>query len=223
MQAVNRLGYEENSLVVFTSDNGPETPVTLEESKGQWEDPIRDRCFGTPGPWRGMKRFVYEGGHRVPGIVRYPDRIQPGTLSSQLVNGTDWMPTLCALCNAPLPSDRVIDGTSLLPLFEGKSLERHTPACWMLPADYPDLPSMAMRQENLVMIGWFNPKKKKQGMSEWIKSADLTRFELYDLSIDVSQRNDLSAIRKEAFTRLKEKMSMLWREIRMEGPLWKKR
>jgi arylsulfatase A len=130
------------------------------------------------------------------------------------------MPTICALCNAPLPSDRVIDGISLLPLFEGKRLERHIPACWMLPADYPDLPSMAMRRDNLVMIGWFNPKKKTQGMSEWVKSAGLIRFELYDLSTDVSQRHDLGAIRKEESARMKEEMSKLWREIQKEGPLW---
>ena len=72
MKTLDSLGLRDNTLVFFTSDNGPEDPVTYEESLGQWEDPIRDKCFGTPGIYRGMKRFVYEGGHRVPGIARYP-------------------------------------------------------------------------------------------------------------------------------------------------------
>ncbi|MGD7651885.1 MAG: sulfatase-like hydrolase/transferase, partial [Verrucomicrobiales bacterium] len=67
VKAIDDQGHKDDSMVVFTSDNGPETPVTVEESNNEWEDPIRDRCFGTPGAWRGMKRYVYEGGHRVPG------------------------------------------------------------------------------------------------------------------------------------------------------------
>ena len=78
MNTLEKLGLKENTLVVFTSDNGPETPVTVEESLGLWDDPIRDKCFGTPGILSGMKRFPYEGGHRVPGIVRFPGVIPAG-------------------------------------------------------------------------------------------------------------------------------------------------
>lgn len=90
MDTVDDLGFRDNTLVVFTSDNGPEYPVNFMESHGQWDDPIRDRCFGTPGPLRGMKRFTYEGGHRVPGIIRWPGRTPAGAVSDSLINGTDF-------------------------------------------------------------------------------------------------------------------------------------
>lgn len=66
MRFLDEQGLKENTLVIFTSDNGPEYPVTLLESNGEWEDPIRDKSFGSPGELRGMKRYPYEGGHRVP-------------------------------------------------------------------------------------------------------------------------------------------------------------
>ena len=225
MRGVDRLGFRENSLVVFTSDNGPETPVTLEESGGKWEDPIRDRCFGTPGPFRGMKRFVYEGGHRVPGLVRWPGQIKPGTLSAELVNGTDWLPTICAMAGAPLPSDRVIDGTSLLPIFNGQTIKREIPVCWMFPVsdDYYYLPSMAMRQGSWTLVGWFDPIAPGQNRSAWVKTTGLSRFELFDLSIDLSQRYDLSQLSGAELGPMKETMIRLWQSIQSEAPLWKTR
>lgn len=223
LRVVDRDGGREKSLVIFTSDNGPETPVIVEESGNQWEDPIRDRCFGTPGPWRGMKRFVYEGGHRVPGIVRWPGKIQAGSISGQLVNSTDWLPTLCAITGTRLPEDRVLDGVNILAAFHGKPIERAIPASWMSPVgyDYRYLPSMAMREGDHVMIGWFEPKTGKQGNSEWVKSTFLNRFALYDLSIDASQRYELSSIRPELFARIREKMRTHWKDVQEEAPDWR--
>ena len=91
-------------VVIFTSDNGPEYPVNEIESRGLWKDPLRDRSFGTPGPLRGMKRYTYEGGHRVPLLLRWPGRVREGIVSDELVNGTDLLPTLCELAGAPVPT-----------------------------------------------------------------------------------------------------------------------
>jgi len=224
MKAIDKQGNRDDSIVIFTSDNGPETPVTVQESQNQWEDPIRDRCFGNPGPWRGMKRYVFEGGHRVPGIVRWPGTLQPGTISSELVNGTDWMPTVCKVAGIPLPSDRIIDGVNITSALLGKSVERPIPACWMFPVgyDYRYLPSMAMRDGNDVMIGWFIPKRGEQGNSEWVRSTQLNRFALYDLSVDRSQANELNTQRPEDYERMKKKMEALWMGIQKEAPDWKK-
>lgn len=223
MKAVEKLGKDENTMVVFTSDNGPETPVTVQESANQWEDNSRDRSFGTPGHWRGMKRYVYEGGHRVPGIVRLPGKVEAGSVSTQLVNGTDWLPTVCHLAGVEVPSDRTIDGTNIMPALKGTAVEREIPACWMFPVgyDYRYLPSMAMRDGNYSMIGWFEPKRGEQGNSEWVKSTKLNRFALYDLSVDRSQANELSKHRPEDFERLKKKMIALWTNIQEEAPDWK--
>ena len=222
MKSIDKAGDREDSLVIFTSDNGPETPVTVEESNNEWEDPIRDRCFGTPGPWRGMKRFVFEGGHRVPGIVRWPNKVAPNTLSPALINGTDWFTTACQAAGIKLPSDRTIDGVDILPALRGKEVARDIPACWMFPVGYDSrlLASMSMRQGKHVMVGWFDPKGMGQGNSQWVRSTPLIKFELYDLSLDRSQSYELSKTRPKVFTKLQTQMKTLWKDIQSEAPDW---
>ena len=222
LESLEAQGKTEESVVVFTSDNGPETPVTFEESGNQWEDPIRDRCFGTPGPWHGMKRYVLEGGHRVPGIVRWPGEIEAGSISKELVNGTDWLPTICHAVGLDVPSDRVIDGVDALPALKGRKVERPIPACWMYPANYDSryLPNMAMRDGDQVLIGWFAPKGDKQATSEWILSTKLERFTLYDLGIDRSQAYELNEKLPDELKRMKSKMNTLWSSIQKEAPDW---
>lgn len=221
IQAIDSNGHKDNSIIIFTSDNGPETPVTVEESENLWEDKSRDLCFGTPGPWKGMKRHVFEGGHRVPGIVRWPAKVKPGSISTQLINGTDWMATACKVAGIQLPSDRTIDGVDITPALQGKPVERTIPACWMFPVayDYRYLPSMAMRHENKVIIGWFEPKKDTQGNSQWVRSTKIKRFALYDLNIDRSQANELKNAKD--YPKIKQKMETLWHNIQKEAPDWK--
>lgn len=220
MKAVDEMKLRDNSLVFFTSDNGPEYPVTLEISGGEWEDPLRDRCFGTPGPWRGMKRYTYEGGHRIPGIARWPGHIKAGTVSDELINGTDFLPTLCDLGGASIPQDRVIDGTSLVPVFKEKSIKRDIPPCWIFPAGYTYIPHIAMREKEFVLIGWLNEKKEEQLWMNWIKSARIEAFELYNLKKDKKENQNVSQENPELFQSMIDKMKKLWRDIQAEGPVW---
>jgi len=215
---------DDNTMIIFTSDNGPETPVTVQESDNQWEDPIRDHCFGTPGPWRGMKRYVYEGGHRVPGIIRWKGVVKPGSVSNELINGTDWMPTICKAAGISVPTDRTIDGVDITPSLNGNPVERTIPACWTYPAHYDSrsLPGISMRDGNYAMVGWFAPRKSAQGLSEWVKSTKLTRFSLYDLSIDRSQTNELNKLLPKEYKRLKTKLEALWLDIQKDAPDWRK-
>ncbi len=215
---------KKNTVIFFTSDNGPETPVTVEESHNEWTDKIRNRCFGSTGPWRGMKRFVFEGGHRVPGIMRWTGKVKPGLISDQLVNGTDVLPTICEIVGIEKPGDRVIDGVSLLPLLNGDQVTRDIPACWMFPVgyDYMYLENMAMRDGNYLMMGCFEKPAKDQKHLPWIKSTKLADFQLYDLGLDVSQRYDLSKVRPEVYAKMKKRMTKLWQEIQAEGPDWQK-
>lgn len=224
MKAVDEKGDKENSIVIFTSDNGPETPVTVEESGNQWSEPIRDLCFGSPGLWRGMKRYVYEGGHRVPGIVRWSGEVAAGTISTELVNGTDWMPTLCKVVGIKMPDDRAIDGVDIVSALKGEAAERVIPACWTFPVhgDTTNLAGISMRDGKYTMLGWFTAKKRGQSRSEWVKSTHLTRFALYDLSVDRSQANELNEIRPEEYERLKKKLEVLWGGIQGDAPEWTK-
>ena len=222
MASVEKQGKKEETMVVFTSDNGPETPVTVEESENQWEDPIRDRCFGSPGPWRGMKRYVFEGGHRVPGLVRWPKKVEAGSLSSALINGTDWFVTACEAAGVATPNDRIIDGVNITVALQGEEAERPVPACWMFPVGYDSrmLASMSMRVGHHVLVGWFDPKQGKMGNSEWVRSTSLTRFELYDLKLDRSQNYPLNDSQPELLKEMREQMVSLWKGIQKDAPDW---
>lgn len=121
MDALDKAGVAEDTLLFFTSDNGPVA-----------------RFGGTTGGLRGGKRSDHEGGIRVPGVARWPGRIKPGTVSDVPVIGTDIFATVLDIARIPLPADRTIDGVSMLPAFKGEPLERPVPLFWrthVSPAD----------------------------------------------------------------------------------------
>ncbi len=218
---LDSLGLRNDTLVFFTSDNGPEYPVNRLESNGEWDDPIRDRCFGTPGPLRGMKRFTTEGGHRVPAIVRWPGHIDAGTTSDALVNGTDILPTLCELAGIEPPSDRTIDGESIVEALRGKTFFRRRPVCWNFPThEYSFVPPMVMRDESYALLAHFNGKDPEQTWMDWLKTARPERYELYDLSRDVGQREDLSEAMPEKAAQLAAKLEAAWKDIQADAPVW---
>lgn len=232
MEFLEKEGLKENTLVIFTSDNGPEYPVIPAESNGEWEDPIRDKSFGTPGDLRGMKRFAYEGGHRVPGIIRWPGHVPAGTVSDKLFNGTDFLPTICRLAGARIPEDRAIDGADAFNAFLNLEYERPILPLWLFPVGYSHLPGMAhmaMRGGEYVLIGNLEPswenyrsttKTGKTQPVDWIKTAVPTSFELYNIKTDVAQKNDLANVETETLLNMIPKMQRIWIEIRDEGPWW---
>ncbi|MFC2117450.1 sulfatase [Bacteroidota bacterium] len=221
MDALDKQGLRENTLVIFTSDNGPEYPVNFLESKGQWDDPIRDRCFGTPGLLRGMKRFTYEGGHRVPGIIRWPGYAPAGQVNNTLINGTDLLPTICKLIGIPQPDDRTIDGENVLPAFMGKSIKRQRPIVWSAPVhEYEFVPPMTLRDGNYLLVGFFNEKIPDQLWMDWIKTAQPEKYSLYNLISDIGQQEDLADLMPEKLAELAEKMKIMWKDLQAEAPVW---
>lgn len=105
LATLDRLGLDEHTLIAFTSDNGP------------WL--IFGNHAGSAGPLREGKGTTFEGGQRVPGIVRWPGHIPAGQVSDELVTAMDLLPTLARLAGAELPGDRVIDGHDIWPLLAG--------------------------------------------------------------------------------------------------------
>ena len=218
---VDQLGHKENTMIIFTSDNGPEYPVNLLESKGEWDDPIRDNCFGSPGPLRGMKRFTYEGGHRVPGIVRWPASVPAGMKSDALINGTDFLPTLCTLAGIVPPADRTIDGENVLSAFKGQSYQRAQPVAWSAPVhEYEFIPPMTYRDGQYLLVAWFTPKNPEELWMTWLKKASPERYELYDLSTDISESHDLATKMPGKVQSLSVGMNRLWSDIQKEAPVW---
>lgn len=114
-KTLERLGMAENTVVMFSSDNGPETTTVVRMRADYGHDGAR--------PWRGMKRDQWEGGHRVPFLVRWPGRIAAGSTSRQTVCLTDVLATCAAITGAKLPSDAAEDSFDLLPVLLGKANE----------------------------------------------------------------------------------------------------
>ena len=111
MQTLEELGIAEDTLVLFTSDNGPEVRTTWHMRHDHKHDPAR--------PWRGVKRDQWEGGHRVPLLARWPGHVEMSSRTDQTVCLTDVMATCAELVESPLPHDAAEDSISFLPVLLG--------------------------------------------------------------------------------------------------------
>jgi arylsulfatase A len=191
MRTLDELKLTDNTVIIFTSDNGPEG------------DGIKSPGRGSTGGLRGRKRAVYEGGIRVPGIVYWPGKTKPGTTSDVPVIGSDIFVTAVGIAGAKLPTDRVLDGGNLLAAIESRAVERTRPLYWRC-AIAPGPLKTAMR------IGdW-----------KILADEKLTQFEIYDLKSDPQEKNDLSAAQPGKLTELKTALVKLNTEIEAEGPDW---
>ena len=140
----------DKTLIIFSSDNGP---VTVEAAE-PWELSMA----GETGGLRGKKRFLFEGGIRVPGIIRFPGVVAAGTVLHTPASVLDLMPTIAAMTGAVMPDDRPIDGMSLLPLITGEQHTRTRPMYWSLPT--PDGMEYAIRDGDwkLILDGLGTPR-----------------------------------------------------------------
>ena len=113
--ALRANGLEENTLVIFSADNGPE--------KYAFE---RTRKFDhvSMGELRGLKRDIWEGGHRVPFIVKWPGKIKPGTVSDEVINQVDIMGTVASIIGYKLPNEAAVDSYDLLPVLKGEEYKK---------------------------------------------------------------------------------------------------
>jgi len=111
LDALETSGVANNTLVLFTSDNGFAAYVGAEH--------LENRGHYPSGPLRGYKRDAWEGGHRLPFILRWPGVVAPGSKCEQLVHHADLMPTLCEVTGVPIPAGAAPDGFSLVPLLQG--------------------------------------------------------------------------------------------------------
>ena len=135
MQTLDQEGVANNTLFIFTSDNGPVA-----------------KFGGTTGGLRGGKRSDHEGGIRVPGIVSWPGHIAAGTTSTIPVVGTDIFTTVLSITGIPVPKDRTIDGVNMLPALAGKAVERPIPLFWRTHVSRPDN-RVAMRIGDWKIVG----------------------------------------------------------------------
>lgn len=116
LTTLEQLEIADNTIVIFTSDNGPETTSVIHMRADHGHDGAR--------PWRGVKRDSWEGGHRVPFLVRWPGKAKAGTVSAQLTSLTDVMATVAAITGVELPDNAAEDSFNMLPAWRS---EDHAP------------------------------------------------------------------------------------------------
>ncbi|MBT5725933.1 MAG: sulfatase-like hydrolase/transferase [Gammaproteobacteria bacterium] len=175
LELLRQSGRLDDTLVIFSSDNGPVTSDPQEA----WEL----NMAGETGGFRGRKRYLFEGGLRVPGIFRWPDRLASGVSVDTPVTALDILPTIADYLELVLPEGRAIDGQSIAGLLdedETTSLERSSILYWSIPT--PDGMEYAVRQGPWKMI--LDPK----GLPQYLFNLSSDRYEVNNLLQDEADR-----------------------------------
>ncbi len=152
-------------------------------------------------------------------------RSSPGRVSDEPVCGVDLLPTLCAATGVEPPTDRALDGVSILPLFAGQPLQRQTPLYWHFNGAQGQ-PKVAMRIGDWKILAQLDTPDFKPGADilaeeqQAIKKAELTSFELYNLHDDIGEKTDLAAKEPERLQAMSAQLRKLYREVRDESPTW---
>jgi len=169
---LKELGLEENTIVFFSGDNGGHEYFADKDHPHGFFGPNVDPATGKR-VFRGGKGWLYEGGLRIPFIVRWPGKIKPGRVSDHLGYFPDIMPTLAELCGAPCPKDT--DGISIVPeLLGGREQPQHDYLYW------EDCGQIAVREGNWKAV---RTRSRRGKPGKW---------ELYDLAADLAETTDLA-------------------------------
>lgn len=225
-QAIGRIldklkeqGRLENTLVIFTSDNGPET-------LGRY--PGTSRSYGSPGNLRGMKVQLFEGGVRVPCIISWPDVITSGQESDAIVSSLDLLPTIASMVGVQLPQNEVFDGENILPLLNGDQYQRTKSLFWFYPTSVIGPNIALINGDNKLMaktkheylapgntVGILIGSKEMDA----IKTDSVSdRFHLYDLKIYGSEQQSLTEGKSILFDTLKEELKKSFYKLKTSSP-----
>jgi len=214
--ALDKHGFADNTVVIFSSDNGPEVPTVLSMRNDHKHDGAR--------PWRGVKRDNWEGGHRVPFIARWPGKIKPGSTSSQTLCLTDLMATCAAITGAKIPEKAGEDSVNMLPALlsedQGKPIRKYTLhqtislALAIRRGPWKYLDHKGSGGNNYTRAG-------RWGMKKYIvpEKAPQAPGQLYNLNSDPGETKNLYYKNPEIVKELKEKLEQL-KESGRSAPLF---
>ncbi|MFK7790496.1 MAG: sulfatase-like hydrolase/transferase [Phycisphaeraceae bacterium] len=212
LKALDNAGLTENTLVIFTSDNGPEYPL---ERKGKvMNHPELGKglntwySLGSAGDLKGKKRSLHEGGIRVPFIARWPAKSQGGLeIQNSAFTAVDLLPTLSKLAGAALPASYTADGEDRSQMLFGADLNPRTkPIFWYWPVGkgIDNWPQAAIR------VGGFDAWKL-------LMTTDGSRVELYDIRDDPLEQNNMAADHPEVVERLRGQLEAWLAELPKEA------
>jgi arylsulfatase A len=187
-EALKARGIEDNTLIIFTSDNGPWLDLPdrmLQEGNEPWH-------AGSPGPLRGAKGATYEGGFRVPMLACWPGVIPAGSQSDELATTMDFLPTLLEAAGGGAPSDRTLDGRDILPLLKGGGGSPHEAFFYF-------------RGERLEAV--------RAGAWKLRKAGEDAEVELYHLGRDPSERYNVADREPDVVRALRARMAAFAEDV----------
>ncbi len=203
LRALEESGQSDNTIVVFTADNGPEKYAYARDEKfDHW----------SAEPFRGLKRDIYEGGHHVPFIIKWPGLTTAGKTSTALVSQIDLMATIAAAVGFELPDDCGEDSHNLLPLIKGDTESVRTTHVHNTKRG-----QYAIRDGDWLLInredGYMSPRNKAWEAKHGYPEDDEQAVELYNLKDDIGQRQNLAASNAEKVSELRK----LLKKVREQG------
>ncbi len=184
LKELKKQGLEENTIVIFTSDNGTT----------HLKDEVDYDFFESVTPLRGLKGSLYEGGIRVPLIVKWPGKVKADSQSDYITGFEDWMPTMLDLINAKTKAPKSVDGISIASTLLGKKQPQR-------PFLYREFTGYG-GQQAVWMGKW---KGIRQNMLRK-DNKDPLKIELYDMGRDISESKDMADVTKEVVARIKQIM-----------------
>ncbi len=192
-------GLMDNTVIVYSSDNGPEHPLL----------PWGKNSRGSTGPFRGAKHVLYEGGVRVPGVIYWPGVAEPGSVSDVPVSLLDLLPTICGAAGAPMPEGFALDGGDFRPAFEGRPVERAHPLFWQY--------ERAVEHRNRGDLFISPPVALRKGPWKLLCDMDLeTGIELYNLEIDRGEKWNFAPQHPEIVEELRAELRPVFEDV--NGP-----
>lgn len=196
-ERISKLGIEEDTILIFMTDNGTAAGIKADSNPDGWPD------VGYNAGMRGKKASIYDGGHRVPCFVYWPrsggNGFTGGVDVPELTAHYDWLPTFIELCNLEAPADLKLDGRSILPLLEGEGQsweERYM-----------------IRQYQGGVFFRFAPKPWNESVVMSEQWRLVNGAELYDIESDLGQRQDVSGDHPEVVKTLRSVYSNWWQDI----------
>ncbi len=186
LRTLEQHGLADNTLVIVSSDNGPEVTSVVHMRADHGHDGAR--------PWRGLKRDAWEGGHRVPFLVRWPGRVKAGSTSDQLLCLTDVLATVAAITGAELPREAAEDSFNLLPVLDGSATGPIRP--YLITQAFGGTRSLSIRRGQWKYLAHPGSGGNRYDRSE-LKPFALpettpgARAQLYDLATDPGETTNL--------------------------------
>ena len=205
MQTLEDEGVADETLVIFTSDNGPEVSSVYHMREDHQHDGAR--------PWRGVKRDNWEGGHRVPFLVRWPGEIPAGTESSALTCLTDVIATLAEIVDFDLPDSSAEDGQSMLPVWRGEKVQGRS---YVIHQGFGGTRYLAIRQGDWKLLAHQGSGGNRYSGHRLLEKYQLPEqdpnlpAQLYDLRSDSGETKNLY---REKMAKAKELEQLLRRSM----------